>query len=71
MESGHRPATWSPFSDPQLAREHRIGIVRRLTENAKRQLHSGVWLSVEEIEAVLSVVPRVSWDLTPRQSEEQ
>lgn len=32
--------------------------VRRLVEAAKRQQYSGIWISVEEIEAVLSCIPR-------------
>jgi hypothetical protein len=27
---------------------------------------SGCWLSVEEIEAMLSIIPRVKWEPTPR-----
>jgi hypothetical protein len=62
---------WSPFSDPHLTRQYRIAAVRRLIENARRQLHSGIWLSVDEIEAMLSVIPAVTFTLTPRQTEEQ
>jgi hypothetical protein len=58
---------WSPFADPDLDREWRIGCVRRLVEDARRMQRSGCWLSVEEIEAMLSIIPRVTWGPTPRQ----
>jgi hypothetical protein len=67
MSSKQSTRPWSPFADPDLTREYHIGIVRRLAEDARRMQRSGVWLAVEEIEAVLSVVPRVEFRTTPRQ----
>lgn len=58
----------SPFGDPDLDREWRIGCVRRIAEDARRMQRSGCWLNVEEIEALLSVIPQVKWEPTPRQS---
>lgn len=51
------PPAWSPFRDPALTLAHRIGIVRRMLKDARRMRHSGMWLSVEEVEAVLSQLP--------------
>lgn len=45
----------SLFSDPRLLRQHRIAVVHRMVEDARRMQRSGVWLALEEIEAVLSV----------------
>lgn len=41
------------YGSAQAAQSYRIHAVARLLENAKRQGHSGIWLSVEEIEAVM------------------
>lgn len=50
----------SQSSDPaaDAARRERVACVRRLLANARRMQHSGVWLSVEEIEAALHAAPR-------------
>ena len=43
--------------------EFNVACVRRLYENAKRQMHSGIWLSVEEVEALLSYAPVQSLEI--------
>ncbi len=69
LSSGDCPDTpnpYAPFKTRDARREWHISRIRRVLEHCKYQKSSGMWLAVEEVEDMLSLIPEVEWLVQPR-----